>query len=210
MKFRQTFSERFKLLRTSHQLSVKLVANLLNIKSTSNITYWEQQKNIPSLDVFDDIVYLFGVSPAWLLGYSDIPYDEATIETIEEMILEECFDYNGIAVPVIPKFPWLIKEYMDKKSRSKTYSLAVRANIIFSLNHIAFLRRTALEYNMKTENSFEWVNKLMDKRKELEILHNYDEYEEKTKRDQLSYLSLKSLLLNKKKSVPVFDLSKNV
>ena len=68
MKFRQTFSERFKLLRTSHQLSVKLVANLLNIKSTSNITYWEQQKNIPSLDVFDDIVYLFGVSPAWLLG----------------------------------------------------------------------------------------------------------------------------------------------
>ena len=61
MKFRQTFSERFKLLRTSHQLSVKLVANLLNIKSTSNITYWEQQKNIPSLDVFDDIVYLFGV-----------------------------------------------------------------------------------------------------------------------------------------------------
>ena len=63
---------------------------------------------------------------------------------------------------------------------------------------------------MKTENSFEWVNKLMDKRKELEILHNYDEYEEKTKRDQLSYLSLKSLLLNKKKSVPVFDLSKNV
>lgn len=210
MKFRQTFSERFKLLRTSHQLSVKLVANLLNIKSTSNITYWEQQKNIPSLDVFDDIVYLFGVSPAWLLGYSDIPYDETTIEAIEEMIFKERFNYNGMAVPVIPNFPWFTKEYLDKKSRSKTYSLAVRANIIFSLNHIAFLRRAALEYNMKKENYSEWMNKLLDKRRELEKLHNFEEYYEKSKRDLLSYQSLESLLLNKKKSVPVFDLSKNV
>ncbi|MDO4755684.1 MAG: helix-turn-helix transcriptional regulator [Parabacteroides sp.] len=210
MKFRQTFSERFKMLRLSHQLSVKVVADLLNVKSTSNITYWEQQKNIPSLDVFDDIVYLFGVSPAWLLGYSDVPYDEATIETIEDMLFEECFDYNGVEIRLIDRYPWMTKEYMDKKARAKTYSLAVRANMIFLFHNVNMLRRTALEEHLKRENSPGWVNKIMDKRRELEILHNLDEQVEKNKREQLYYESLKVLLGRKKTAVPVFDLSVNV
>lgn len=134
MDFRVFFSKRFKLLRTVHKLSGKTISDFLNIKSTSNVTYWEQGKNVPSIDLLYDIACLFGVSTDWLLGNIDYPYNESFIEKLETEMLAN-FTPN-----ILPDV------YLNHKDRVSNFALPVRANIIFVLNilyafHCAFGRR---------------------------------------------------------------------
>ena len=117
LNFRPYFAKRFKMLRIYHQLSVRVISDILNIKSYSNVTLWEQQKLIPSLDMLHRIILLFGVTADYLLGYIDEPYNETLISKIEAS-LSDTISKLGIDYDV------------------KNYSLEKRANIIFLLQAV--------------------------------------------------------------------------
>ena len=117
LNFRPHFAKRFKMLRTSNQLSVRAISDILNIKSKSNIYNWEKQRSFPSLDMFNKIIALFSVSADWLLGYTDEPYNETLISKIEAS-LADTISKLGIDYDV------------------KNYSLEERTNIIFLLQAV--------------------------------------------------------------------------
>lgn len=117
LNFRPHFAKRFKMLRTSNQLTGKIIGQMLNLKSASIITYWEKGINIPSLDVLHRIILLFGVTTDYLLGYIDEPYNETLISKIEAS-LSDTISKLGIDYDV------------------KNYSLEERANIIFLLQAV--------------------------------------------------------------------------
>ena len=204
MQFRPFFSERFKNIRQAHHLGIRDVSALLNVKSSGNITSWEQQKLIPSLDMLNNIISNFAVSADWLLGYSDELYNKKVISTIEKELLSKTIELNGINIPIIRKVSWIPDEYWDYELRDKTYSLAVRANIIFLLHIYINNEVIILEERLKREASSELVNKIMDTRDTL--LRNTTSYKIKTKQFDLYMQQLQQLLAAKNSAKPIFDI----
>ncbi|MBR2039625.1 MAG: helix-turn-helix transcriptional regulator [Phascolarctobacterium sp.] len=199
------FSEKFSVLRKSHNLGVRDIALILNIKSPVNISFWEKGSHIPSLDVFGDIVTLFAVSPAWLLGYTDEPYNEKVISTIEDELFSETVENNGVKIPLLRKVSWMPEEYWDIKLRSKTYSLPVRANIIFLLhNYIANQRARLIHYFAEESNPV--LSKRINRSYYLESFSDIAVYEKKQQQQNLYTTSLHNLLAAKESAKPIFDI----
>ena len=139
MLFQPYFAERISKLRTSYNLSYNQMAKLINIKSKANIQSWELQKSIPSFDMFNNIINFFAVSMDWLVGCTNEPYNENFILIRERELLHETFIINQKEISLLPTYIWAINDYMDENLRQKTFSLPIRANIIFLLNiYIAF------------------------------------------------------------------------
>lgn len=131
---RASFAERFKIIKTTHQLTGGEIRLLLNIKSSSNITAFEKGQQIPSLDLFTNMCELFAVSCDWLLGYTDTPYNQAFLLKIEQKVISSQITVNGSRVSLFNplSFP---EEYYYDHLRSQYYPPEVRANIVF-LMHI--------------------------------------------------------------------------
>ena len=121
-----SFAERLKLLRISKNLSTRQLANLLNIKSASNIPHWEKQRLVPSFEKLNDVMNLFGISADWLYGYSDKPYNKKLIAMKETELLSY--------LELLPLPTSLISAYKDK--REKLLNWEERANIIFLIQAV--------------------------------------------------------------------------
>ena len=119
------FAERFKLLRTSKKLSSREIANILNVKSTASIAFWENGRGIPSLSLFFNIPKLFGISADWLWGLIDEPYNETFIASIEDELKE-----------ILEKE--IVNLYLGKEVINIERTLEQRANIIFWLQVLHF------------------------------------------------------------------------
>lgn len=206
MQFRQSFSKNFKFLRLSHQLSGKAISDMLGIKGSGHIAMWETQKNIPSLELLNQIIILFAVSSDWLLGYTDKPYNEKVIVTVEEMFFNLSFNSNGKETPLLTKTSWIPNEYWEPELRSKTYSLPVRANIIFLLNNYLSSKIDQLEEQEKLDASSQLVRKIMNRKNELKN----KTLAEKRKKEQLDlyFKQLQELLAAKESAKPIFDITK--
>ncbi|MBR5858079.1 MAG: hypothetical protein IKY88_04135 [Phascolarctobacterium sp.] len=205
MLIRELFPKQFTILRNSHNLGVRDVAAILNIKSPSNISSWEQHRLIPSLDVFCDILTLFSVSSDWLLGYSDNPYNVKVISSIESSLFAETIENNGVNIPLLRKVSWMTEEYWNAELRSKTYSLAVRANIVFLLHIYIANQRALLARQFERENNvlLSWLH---DKQRYFKILFDQDGYKKKEKQLDLYYKQLQELLAAKESAKPIFDI----
>lgn len=196
------FAAKIKSLRLQHQLTIKELETLSSCMKRSSVSGWENSSNMPYADVITEYSRIFSVSADWLIGYSDDPYDEKVLLAIESELLSESIDYNGVEISLIKKVEWIPEEYWNPKLRIKTYSLPVRANIVF-LWHIYIAKlRTDLEEQFKKDASWNWVNSIMEFRKELEsktATHN-----SKIKRYELNMKQLMELLKAKKDAKPIF------
>jgi len=108
----------------------------LNLNSNVVPSKWELQKNWPSTESLISISRLFGVTTDWLLGNTDQPYNEDLLETIEEELIHStvCFGHSHQSIFNQIGFP---DAYYKPDLRRITYSMPVRANIIFFMNHEA-------------------------------------------------------------------------
>lgn len=72
MFVRKRFAQRFKNLRTEHNLSQNDVAKALNL-TRGTVTHWENEIRLPSLEVAIKLADYFNVSLDYLVGRSDNP-----------------------------------------------------------------------------------------------------------------------------------------
>ena len=126
-----TFATQFKKLRLKYEIPLRVMANFLNLKSNGNIAFWEKEKQRPSMEVFQKITLLFGVSADWLLGHTQEPYNAHFISALEKRLCVKLIALD-ISIPVV---------YQDEMLRKENYSLEERADIIFFLQ--------ALQENIK-------------------------------------------------------------
>lgn len=136
MPFLPIFSDRFKQLRVTYDLSLADIALFLNLNSNVVPSKWELQKNWPSTEALISISRLFGVSTDWLLGNTDQPYNEALLETIEDELIHSVVYFGNSHQSIFNQtgFP---EVYYNPNLRKINYSMPVRANIIFFMNHEA-------------------------------------------------------------------------
>jgi len=72
MFVRKIFAQRFKNLRTEHNLSQNDVAKALNL-TRGTVTHWKNEIRLPSLEVAIKLADCFNVSLDYLVGRSDNP-----------------------------------------------------------------------------------------------------------------------------------------
>ena len=114
---------RFKLLRTQYKLSISKFAKILNMKSPTSITNIEKGRALPSVEMIYKIISLFGVSVDWLMGASEIQYNESLIASIEEELKTKPFIKNNTE---------LLKLLCSNKERT----IEQRSHIIFKLQYL--------------------------------------------------------------------------
>lgn len=123
MSFRLYFAKQLKILRLTHNLSSAQLATLLSFQNKGSISHIESGKALPSTEVLDNVTDLFAVSLDWLAGQSEVIYRPEIIINIEEKLdllpTESC------------RWMTLYSKYADTEKRQDTFSLPVRANIIF-------------------------------------------------------------------------------
>lgn len=198
------FPKNFQTLRNAHNLGIRDIADMLNVKSATNISSWEHMRSIPSLEAFNETIILFAINPAWLLGFTDNPYDEKIISTIENALFSQSIEYNGVNVPLLRKVSWIPEEYWNPELRSKTYSLPVRANIIFLLHIYISEQISKFEETEKINASSLLRNAIMRKAKELQAATT--SYQKKRKQLDFYMKSLQELLAAKESAKPIFDI----
>lgn len=123
MLFQDSFSTKFRLLREIHSLSTVQAAEFFSFKSNGSVGMIETGKAGPTLTMLEDTVDFFGVSLDWLFGKSDTIYRPEILLDIEDRITIRGDSGCG----------WMISypQYADAEKRQATFSLPVRANIIF-------------------------------------------------------------------------------
>lgn len=205
MLFYPFLSKRVNTIRNAHLLSHNDLAQVLNIKSKGNIYSWETQRSVPSIDVFNDIITLFGISSDWLLGYTNEPYNEKVLSSIETYILSQEFEFNGQNFKCLSSQPWIPKEYFDNELRSKTYSLPVRANLIFLFNNYLAYQQAALHDTEFAQKSFIHA-KCVELQRFYRILSDPSTYAKKQKQRDFYIKSLQDLLAAKESAKPIFDI----
>ncbi len=163
MSVKDIFAERFTLLRTVHHQTYRDLGNVLNLNANT-VTEWAvSRRNFPNPDKLVLIANLYAVSVDWLLGRTNILYNEEIMASIEDsMILN--FLASVYEIPV---------EYSNASIRGKHYSLAIRANIItltFTSQYSAvvqvlgkdFFKKDNFESEIKS-NSLKIRNAFIDK-----------------------------------------------
>lgn len=201
-----TFSQRLRILREIHGLSLSDMASILCINSKVNVNRWELEKNWPSTDVLINLSNKFGVSLDWLIGRSNEPYDIYVLEHIEHNLLNETYDYNNEKIYLVRDFEWMTEEYKDSSLREKNYSFVVRANIIFLFQQYLTYKKKEFEYKQKISESNALVVAIMEKKRDLEIKYPSEENKKEIKLFKHYHDSLKILLLNKKSARPIYYL----
>lgn len=140
---REIFSNRLKCLRITHGLSSSQLAILLNFKSKGSIGNLESGKSAPLTDSFIDIADLFAVSLDWLAGRSPIPYTNEQLTELEADFWSMLsLNINQIGEFAL-YFPPLPETYTNIEKRGTSYSLEIRANILFLLFVIFLTTMTA-------------------------------------------------------------------
>lgn len=195
------FSKKFALLRQSFSLSIRDCMAILNMKSTAQISQWEQGVALPSIESFSNISILFAVSTDWLLGHTPEPYNNIFLKLLEEKLLSSKIKVNNSYINVFNSmsFP---NEYINESKRIQTYSLPVRANIVYLL-HISLVFTEFAYYHSQSlaeRPHYEAFPSYFD------VLSDKDVYKKKLKLKEKYEQYLDKLLREKEKAIPVFKL----
>lgn len=132
------FSKNLKNLRKIHGLTNEKIAKLIKMNSRGSYSKLENIKSSPSFFTLLNIAKLFSVDIDWLVGRVKYPYQEEIIANAEEglfplyVIINEQQEY----FPAMPTPP---AAYTDPEKRKKTYSLPVRADILYIAHLMQFL-----------------------------------------------------------------------
>lgn len=196
-----SFSLNFKLLRYSYNLSVREFINLLNLKSPAQITQWEQGLTLPSLETLSNFLLLFGISADWLLGHTPEPYNNIFLKLLEEKLLSSKIKVNNSYINVFNSisFP---NEYINESKRIQTYSLPVRANIVYLL-HISLVFTEFAYYHSQSLAERPHYEAFPSY---FEVLSDKDVYKKKLKLKEKYEQYLNKLLREKEKAIPVFKI----
>lgn len=208
------FQKNFKMLRKTHNVSVRNLAALIGLKSYTLVSYWEQGRNLPTFDSIVDICILFGVSTDWLIGNIRTPYHEEFISRIEIVVLY-CLSNDSKSSDDVKNILNTLPDcYLHTNDRKKTYSRPVRANIAFLIQWLYFL--TYQPRDISRNRSFhDFFNNIPFDNEKVSIDSIGVPHETRriitTKiiKDEL-YFYLQKLLSEKKSALPIFDLVKEI
>ena len=143
MSFQDLFPIKFKMLRTTHNLSTAQAAEFFSFKSKGSIASLEFMKAGPTLATLEDVVDFFSISMDWLAGKSSIIYREEILSAIEDKLLADMVT-NNPQLHYYQLSTWWIKGSKRYSQRKQALSLPVRANIIFCLQ---VLRKSSLIFD---------------------------------------------------------------
>lgn len=143
MSFQDLFPIKFKILRTTHNLSTAQAAEFFSFKSKGSIASLEFMKAGPTLATLEDVVDFFSISMDWLAGKSSIIYREEILSAIEDKLLADMVT-NNPQLHYYQLSTWWIRGSKRYSQRKQAFSLPVRANIIFCLQA---LRKSSLIFD---------------------------------------------------------------
>lgn len=134
------FNERLKNMRTTHNLTHKdlsrycTVFNKINV-SQATISYWENGKRTPTIDMLKFMANIFAVNLDWLTGRTDEIYSEGVLAKLEPVTFPLKVNVCDIEVELPISIP---EDYQNYEQRKASYSFEARANIIFLLYVISY------------------------------------------------------------------------
>lgn len=143
-KYILPFSVKIKLLRTTYDLSLGELSNLISLKNHSSLYAWENNSSSPLFENMIVLSNLFSVSLDWLAGNSNTIYTQESIEAGERALHSKVDDdvIAGQQVGEVGRVSFLRElhqisgtRYVNlhtenwTKSRAEFYSLSVRANL---------------------------------------------------------------------------------
>lgn len=73
------FASRLTTLRKAYDVSMNEFTAFLFLKNISSVAAYESGKTYPSYEILLKTALFFGISVDWLVGFSDIPYTDASI-----------------------------------------------------------------------------------------------------------------------------------
>ena len=129
------FNEHLKNMRIAHNLTHKDLSRYCTIfnkiaVSQATISYWENGKRTPTIDMLKYMADIFAVNLDWLTGRTDEIYSEGVIKNLEPVTFPLKVSVCDIEVELPISIP---EDYQDYEQRKELYSLEARANIIFLL-----------------------------------------------------------------------------
>ena len=139
------FSKNIKLLRTSYGLTSKQMAQFIGLGGAGSLSTIENEKNPPSFKTMWMVAKLFAVDLEWMIGRVSFPYREEIIESEERDLFPLITQMpDGYALEIVPykQVVSIPKDYTDLDSRRQTYSLPLRANIIYLAHLLSYLIKT--------------------------------------------------------------------
>ena len=162
------FGKKLKALRMAYNLKSPDLSRYLTIVnessvSTGSISFWENEKRIPTSESILLIAGIFGVSLDWLISHEDYPektiYDEVRLEYLESKIIERTknYDIRGEVYP-FPHLDSFTNEYLDLEQRKTNFSHEARANIIFLTYVIDFEWQRYIKANITEFKSLDDIS----------------------------------------------------
>lgn len=134
------FNEHLKNMRTAHNITHKdlsrycTVFNKINV-SQATISYWENGKRTPTIDMLKFMANIFAVNLDWLTGRTDEIYSEGVLSKLEPVNFPLKVSVCDIDVELPISIP---EDYQNYEQRKALYSFEARANIIFLLYVISY------------------------------------------------------------------------
>ncbi len=134
------FNEHLKNMRIAHNLTHKDLSRYCTIfnkiaVSQATISYWENGKRTPTIDMLKYMADIFAVNLDWLTGRTNEIYSEGVIKNLEPLTFPLKVSVCDIEVELPISIP---ENYQDYEQRKKLYSFEARANIIFLLYIISY------------------------------------------------------------------------
>lgn len=134
------FNEHLKNMRIAHNLTHKDLSRYCTIfnkiaVSQATISYWENGKRTPTIDMLKYMADIFAVNLDWLTGRTNEIYSEGVIKNLEPLTFPLKVNVCDIDVELPINIP---EDYQDYEQRKKLYSFEARANIIFLLYVIKY------------------------------------------------------------------------
>lgn len=134
------FNEHLKNMRIAHNLTHKDLSRYCTIfnkiaVSQATISYWENGKRTPTIDMLKYMADIFAVNLDWLTGRTNEIYSEGVIKNLEPLTFPLKVNVCDIDVELPINIP---ENYQDYEQRKKLYSFEARANIIFLLYVIKY------------------------------------------------------------------------
>lgn len=131
------FSKNIKSLRNAHHLSLSQLASFLG-KKKSAVAEMEAGRTGTTLDGLTDLCNFFAISSDWLLGRVSQPYNNDVINMLEKDLFSKIKGLNSDnqkSNEFYEEFHWIFcSSFFDDTVRNTTFSLSVRANILFCFN----------------------------------------------------------------------------
>lgn len=120
MGARDSFAQRFSLLKDTYHNTYKDISYVLGVNSNTVTEWAKSRRNFPDPDKLLVLADIYGVSIDWLFARTNIVYDEEVLSRIEDKHTIDMLS-SVIDIP---------DAYRNINERKHNYSKGVRGNII--------------------------------------------------------------------------------